>query len=157
MNVTEFTRLTDAHSTDMAAWPARRRREAERLLATDPAAAAAFTRARKLDALLRQPVEPADQSSFPPKAGLLTGILPVQKHRWLGRWWPAEMLDLDFAPAWSRLAALAAVAALGFAVGLTDIIPSLTVQITANEPSASIVDLGAPVIEADPLPGVRPL
>lgn len=158
MNVPELTRLTDTHGTDMTAWPASRRRAAERLLTTDPAAAAAFARARKLDALLRRAAEAANQSSLRPKAGAFGRALPTQKHRWLGRWWPAEFLDLDFGPAWSRLAALAAVAALGFAIGLTDIVPSLTVQLTANEPSLnSAVDLGAMVIEADPLPGVRPL
>lgn len=47
--------------------------------------------------------------------------LPPQQRSKLAGWWPSALLTNDFAPAWPRLAALAAVAALGFALGSIDL------------------------------------
>jgi hypothetical protein len=45
--------------------------------------------------------------------------LPPQKHRLA--WWPAALMDVSFAPAWPRLAALAAAAVLGISIGLSNV------------------------------------
>src|SRR6476619_7073388 len=45
--------------------------------------------------------------------------LPPQKHRLA--WWPAALMDASFAPAWPRLAALAAAAVLGISIGLSNV------------------------------------
>jgi hypothetical protein len=84
----------------------------------------------------------------------LSGALPPQRRSWWS--WPAALLDVDFAPAWPRVAALAAVAALGFAIGLA----GLDVPDGANATSAaaSRADAGLSVVafEPEPLTGVRP-
>jgi hypothetical protein len=43
--------------------------------------------------------------------------LPPQKRGFA--WWPAALRDVDFAPAWPRVAALAAAAVLGVSIGLS--------------------------------------
>ena len=45
--------------------------------------------------------------------------LPPQKRALA--WWPAALLDWNFAPAWPRLAALAGAAVLGISVGLSNV------------------------------------
>jgi hypothetical protein len=45
--------------------------------------------------------------------------LPPQKRAFA--WWPAALTDVSFAPAWPRLAALAAAAVLGISIGLSNI------------------------------------
>ncbi len=42
--------------------------------------------------------------------------LPPQKRAFA--WWPAALTDIDFAPAWPRIAALAGAAVLGITIGL---------------------------------------
>jgi hypothetical protein len=44
--------------------------------------------------------------------------LPPQKRAFAG--WPAVLTDVTFAPAWPRLAALAAAAVLGISIGLSN-------------------------------------
>ena len=44
--------------------------------------------------------------------------LPPQKRAFA--WWPAALMDVSFAPAWPRLAALAGAAVLGISIGLTN-------------------------------------
>jgi len=43
--------------------------------------------------------------------------LPPQKRGFA--WWPAALMDVSFAPAWPRLATLAAAAVLGISIGLS--------------------------------------
>src|SRR5437763_16743949 len=43
--------------------------------------------------------------------------LPPQKRGFA--WWPAALADVNFAPAWPRLAALAGAAVLGISIGLS--------------------------------------
>ena len=45
--------------------------------------------------------------------------LPPQQRAFA--WWPAALMDVSFAPAWPRLAALAAAAVLGISVGLSSL------------------------------------
>jgi anti-sigma factor RsiW len=156
MTLARFQRLLDVHGADLARWPQPQRDAAERLLATDGAAAAALAQARALDALIGR-----DDVAQPDATGVLRALaarpLPPQLRRFLWRQWPSELLSFDFAPAWPRLVALAGVAALGFIIGLTDIAgPILT---GTSEETGSLLadnDIGAVVFAPDPLPEVRP-
>lgn len=153
MTFSQFQRLLDVHGADPAGWPQSERDAAERLLASDAAAAGALAQGQALDALIaRDDDAPADA------AGVLRALaarpLPPQRRWFLWRRWPSELLTLEFAPAWPRLAALAGVAVLGFAIGLTDLGP-----VGTGEDLTSIVadnDIGAVVFAPDPLPEAHP-
>ena len=67
-------------------------------------------------AIKRRAPEPADEAAINRVLRRVGAPLPRQK-RPLWRL-PAVLLDLQFAPAWPRLAALACCAALGFYVGI---------------------------------------
>jgi len=156
MTLARFQHLLDVHGADLARWPQPLRTAAERLLATDRAATAALVQARALDALIARD-EPADADATRVLRALAARPLPAQRRLFLWRQWPSELLTLDFAPAWPRLAALAGVAALGFIIGLVDLGP---MTVGANgEDSVSIVaenDIGAVVFAPDPLPEAHP-
>lgn len=65
---------------------------------------------------------------------------------------PGVLLDWQFAPAWPRVAALAACAALGFFIGLAGMdgqIDDASAQMTTSSPLASVFD-------PEPLTGARP-
>ena len=75
------------------------------------------------------------------------------------KWWPTALLEFDFAPAWPRFAALAGVAALGFAVGLSDVGMALTkksASVVVGTATSSDADLSLLVFEPDPLSAMRP-
>jgi anti-sigma factor RsiW len=157
MTLARLQHALDAYGADLSRWPRSQRSAAERLMASDPAAAAAFSQARALDALIAREAASTQANAAGVLRRLETRPLPPQRRRFLWRQWPNELLNLDFAPAWPRLAALAGVAAFGFAVGLTDLVP---ISSTTNADEApSIVadnDIGAVVFAPDPLPEVRP-
>jgi hypothetical protein len=83
----------------------------------------------------------------------LSGPLPRQK----GPLWrlPAVLLDWQFAPAWSRVAALAGCAALGFVIGIAGLDRRFDAP---GEPFAAAgpADLVSIVFEPEPLTGARP-
>ena len=60
--------------------------------------------------------------------------LPPQKRAF--SWWPSALMDVNFTPAWPRLATLAAAAVLGISIGLssfgTRIATDLNLVRTAN-------------------------
>jgi hypothetical protein len=156
MTLARFQRLLDIFGADPAQWPQPERDAAERLLASDAAAAGALAQARALDALIAR-----DADAQPDATGVLRALaarpLPPQRRRFLWQGWPSELLTIEFAPAWPRLAALAGVAALGFVIGLTDLGPITTS--TNGEDLTSIVadnDIGAVVFAPDPLPEAHP-
>src|SRR3954453_23431744 len=79
--------------------------------------------------------------------------LPPQKRAFA--WWPAALMDWNFAPAWPRLAALAGAAVLGISVGLS----SYGTRIAANLDLvrvASADDAGTYLFDADSVTGLRP-
>jgi hypothetical protein len=156
MTLARFQRVLDVHGADPARWPQPERTAAQRLLATtDGDAAAAFARARALDALIaRDEAGQADATRV--LRALATRPLPAQRRRFLWQHWPSELLTLDFAPAWPRVAALAGVAMLGFVLGLTDLGPT---TVGSGDDAVSIVadnDIGAVVFAPDPLPEAHP-
>lgn len=156
MTLARFQHLLDVHGTEPARWPQPERAAAERLLALDGNAASALAQARALDALiLRDTAMEADPTRV--LRALAARPLPPQRRRFLWRQWPSELLTVDFAPAWPRLAALAGVAVIGFLVGLSDLGP-ITIG-TNGEDTTSIVadnDIGEVVFAPDPLPEAHP-
>ena len=122
MTIVQLRRLLEIHGADLSAWPADVGTAARQLVAIDPAAAAAQAEAARLDALIGRAfaVSPSEAAAVEASAGRVMAVLnaralPRQNRAW--RWWPAELAAFDFAPAWPRIAALAGVAVLGFAVG----------------------------------------
>src|SRR5471030_3489215 len=79
--------------------------------------------------------------------------LPRQK---ISFWrWPEVLLDWQFAPAWSRVAALACCAALGFVIGIAGVDRRFD-EGAAPFAVASRADIGSIVFEPEPLTGARP-
>jgi hypothetical protein len=157
LTLARLQHLLDVHGGDLARWPQAQRSAAERLVAVDPAAAAALARAREFDSLIVRDPLPANAADAARIMHVIeTRRLPPQRRRFLWRRWPTELLDLDFAPAWPRLAALAGIAAVGFVIGLTDLAGPLA---PGGDEGATVVadsDLGAVVFAPDPLPETRP-
>ena len=154
MTMAEFQDLLDAFGAYPAAWPADRRSAAARLLADEPQARAALERAGRLDAAIAQSLKATEADGRRVLAALSAQPLPRQRR---GLWaLPAALLDVDFAPAWPRVAALAGVAALGFAIGLVGL--DLGDGSISAVAAASQADAGLSVIafEPEPLTGVRP-
>jgi len=140
MTLRRFEQRLDAQGADLSRWPDAERRAAEQLIASEPAAAAALRRAHNFDRLIAAAGVPGDENPSRVTAALAVRRLPPQRRRWLS--WPVELLDFDFAPAWPRVAALACVGALGFMIGLSDLIAPIS-----TEPSpAEVVAAGDPGI-----------
>jgi hypothetical protein len=73
--------------------------------------------------------------------------LPPQRRSFFR--WPRALLGLDFAPAWPRVGALAAVALSGIVIGLLG--PDVSVDAAGASPAT---DLQSVVFEPEPLTGV---
>jgi len=131
MNRDRFQDLLDSCGSDLATWPNTDRIAAERLIASDPAAAKAFEEARNLDRLIQLSLrEGAPEGGHEAIASrILAGLpaklpaqadrgirLPIQatpgKNRRAWAFLPAEGALLP------RVAALSFAAALGVALGL---------------------------------------
>jgi hypothetical protein len=102
----------------VARWPARERAAAWQLVAARPAARAALDAARRLDALLAHDPAPPGHREADARVAAVLARLPAQQAPY---WWPAPVVLWDLLPRWPRAAALAAMAAFGILVGLTDI------------------------------------
>jgi len=91
----------------------------------------------------------SDQAAVDRVLKRLAGPLPRQ-HAPIWRW-PTVLLDWQFAPAWPRMAALAACLAFGFAIGLTGLDRNIE-----RGAGAGNLDAGALVFEPESLTGGRP-
>lgn len=162
MNILQLQQLLDRHGSDPLDWPPDLRTAAERLIATDPAAAAAQEGARELDALIARHVQPSPQdpnqaaqaSASRVMASLVARPLPLQHRAW--RWWPTELASFDFAPAWPRIAALASVGVLGFALGLIALDPRIAAGSAFTRAANADPDLSAIVFDPESVTGLRP-
>lgn len=101
---------------------------------------------------------PADAAAVARVLRRLAPPLPRQK---FALWrLPSVLLDWQFAPAWPRVAALAACAVLGFYIGIAGLdrpFDKLDSSFTvASRAGNGTVDNGALVFEPDPLIGARP-
>jgi anti-sigma-K factor RskA len=111
-----FHRLVDINGPEIGRWPAGRQRAARRLLARDPAARAVLDSAHRLgDLLTRVPAPPAVD------AARITAALTRLPAQQTPSYWTAPIALWDLLPRWPRAAALAAMAAFGILVGLTDL------------------------------------
>jgi hypothetical protein len=163
MNLTQFRYLLDAHGSDIARWPRRVQDAARKLLAQDREAQAAQAQAQRIDALIMAAERRAAAAQVEAAVGRATAALrarplPPQQRRGFFAWgWPAELLDLDFAPAWPRIAALASVAALGFALGLAELGAAGDLDSGAGTVAMASAEAGlaAVMFEPDPLAGAR--
>lgn len=151
----QFQIFLDRNGSDPERWPVVDRAAAERLLAGDVKARTILQAAQRLDAALaRHGRDTHDDGAATARVlARLSGPLPRQKAQ---RWrLPTVLLDWQFAPAWSRVAALGACAVIGFAIGLSGVdrrIDGLD-QAYASAPSN---DLGSLVFEPEALTGARP-
>ncbi len=72
-------------------------------------------------------------------------VLPPQRRAFA--WWPTALMDRDFAPAWPRLAALAAAAVLGVSIGLSGIGTRIATDLdlvrlaAADDPGTNVFDI----------------
>lgn len=85
----------------------------------------------------------------------LEAPLPAQRHSMFEHW-PSVLLNLDFAPAWPRLAALACVMLVGCMVGLFGPGTQIIQRSSAATMVIASTGTGALTFEPDPLTGVRP-
>ena len=103
----------------------------------------------KLEAALRR-MAVADPRADDAAAGRLvrkleSAPLPPQKRPLL--WWPAVLTDWTFAPAWPRVAALAAAAVLGISIGLSNVGSRIAADLdlvrvaAADEAGSTVFDL----------------
>ena len=108
-----------------------------------------------LDAALKRVMQapPADPAAVNRVLARLAPPLPRQK---ISLWrMPAVLLDWQFAPAWPRVAALAACAVLGFYVGIAGLDRPYD-RLDGSFAITSSGDLGSIVFEPETLTGARP-
>ncbi|HVV60815.1 MAG TPA: hypothetical protein VHD14_03560 [Pseudolabrys sp.] len=155
MTEDQFYRYLDVHGADLARWPGEARAAAERLIAGDDSAREAFNAARRIDGLIVRHLAASagDTTAADRVLVKLAQPLPAQKGRLLSRL-PGLLLDLQFAPAWPRVAALACCAALGFAIGISGVDRRIDGSDAVTRPS--VADLTTAVFEPEPLTGARP-
>src|SRR3954471_11094911 len=84
---------------------------------------------------------------------LLARLQPLPPQKRAFAWWPAALLDWNFAPAWPRLAALAGAAVLGISIGLSNVGMRIAADLNLVR-IASADDTSANVFETDA--GLRP-
>jgi hypothetical protein len=101
------------------------------------------------------PTPDADDAAERVLARLDAAPLPPQKRSLLAAWWPAALTDMNFAPAWPRLAALAGAAALGVSVGLSGLGTRIATDLDLVR-TASADETGATIFDSDAIAGLRP-
>lgn len=160
MTDAQFQHLLDRYGSDLSAWPATRRVAAERLLASDRAAVTAHEQAIRLEALLRavSDASPAGEAAVDASVSRVASrinarTLPPQHQGW--RWWPPELATFEFAPAWPRVAALAGIAALGFAVGLVAFGGNMAGSFAFTQAANADTEPGALVFDQESITGLR--
>src|SRR3954468_22883837 len=79
--------------------------------------------------------------------------LPPQKRAFA--WWPAALLNWNFAPAWPRLAALAGAAVLGISIGLSNVGTRIAADLNLVR-VASADDTSTNAFDTDSVAGLRP-
>jgi len=150
VRLSRFQDLLDIHGPALARWPADRQAAARRLLAADPAARAALAAAQRLCSLLdRVPAPPA--AAAPSRVAAILAQLPVQAPP---RWWRAPVMLWDLLPRWPRGVALAAMAALGILVGMTDLGGAMLAGPAGAGAAASDADVSSLIFDPNPAIGL---
>ena len=150
MRLKQFDRLLDIHGPALARWPAARQAAARRLLEADPAARAAHQAACRLGALLDRVEAPAVDAA-PLRVAAALARLPAQQPPLR---WPVPVLLWDLLPRWPRGVALAAMAALGILVGLTDLGAPLAGSAASSARAASSADVSGLIFDPNPAIGL---
>jgi len=122
----ELAHFLEVNGADAARWSAHDRAEVERLLASDQGARRVFERAKKLDGLIAIWGASSHRNTAAADRVIAALPRPLPPQRWLRppKWWPTDLLDRNFAPAWPRIAVLVAAGLLGFAIGLSAFAPT---------------------------------
>jgi hypothetical protein len=117
----------------------------------------------RLDELIARELRAMPQAKDDALAGRILAALeaqplPRQRRSLLSHWWPAALLDVDLAPAWPRVAALACAGMVGVALGLFGADIGAFEQNGAAAASAATAetDVAALVFDPEPVTGVRP-
>jgi hypothetical protein len=108
----------------------------------------------ELEAALRRVMAP-DKTDDVATNRILTRLesLPPQKHAFA--WWPSALMDWSFAPAWPRVATLAAAAVLGISIGLSNFGTRVAADLNLVRVAAAD-DAGVNVFDTDSVAGLRP-
>ena len=108
----------------------------------------------ELEAALRRAMAPRDaDDAVTDRILARLGSLPPQKRAFA--WWPAALMNWDFAPAWPRLAALAGAAVLGISIGLSNVGTRIAADLDLVR-VASADDASTNVFDIDSVTGLRP-
>lgn len=115
---------------------------------------------RDLEASLRRVMAPAPQAGDAAAQRALARLdataLPPQTHGLFATWWPSALTDMNFAPAWPRLAALACAAALGITVGLSGLGTYIAADLDlVRAAQAQADETSTNIFETDSLTGLR--
>jgi hypothetical protein len=108
----------------------------------------------ELEAALRRVMRPVPRPEHDAERvvdRLASMPLPPQRRAFA---WPAVLTNLDFAPAWPRLAALAGAAVLGIAIGFSGVGTRIATDLEIVRVAAA--DDGANVFDVDFATGLRP-
>ncbi len=143
MSMNEFERLLELHGPDLERWPAGQQAAARDFLLHEPAAAIVLKQSQHLHRLLDR-IAPAPDEAAERRILARLAPLPPQRRHWFRL--PSWLSDLDFQPAWPRVAALASVACLGLALGFADLTPFNA------DPGGT--DISTLVLDSDPGTGV---
>ena len=113
---------------------------------------------RELETSLGRVMAPAPDADDAAAQRMLARLdataLPSQKRGLLAAWWPAALMDMNFAPAWPRVAALACAAALGVSIGLSGFATRIASELNLVR-IASADDGGTNIFDTDTLTGLR--
>lgn len=118
--------------------------------------------ADSLDAMIKRSVAAGADNDAAVGARALARLarapLPAQRGAFLSRWWPDALLNLDFAPAWPRIAGLACAGAFGIAIGLfgVNIAPRDSAAVAAPASVFVEADLGPLAAAPEALTGALP-
>ena len=108
----------------------------------------------ELEAALRRAMAPRDaDDAVTDRILARLESLPPQKRAFA--WWPAALMNWDFAPAWPRLAALAGAAVLGISIGLSNVGTRIAADLDLVR-VASADDASTNVFDIDSVTGLRP-
>ena len=105
----------------------------------------------ELDAALRRVMTARDDDKGTQRILARLQSLPPQKRAF--RWWPSALMDWNFAPAWPRVAALAAAAVLGITVGFSNFGTRIATDLDLVQVAAAD---DASVFDVDSVTGLRP-
>jgi hypothetical protein len=112
-----------------------------------------MTNDHELEAALRRVMRASGAEDAAQRIVTRLESLPPQKHAFA--WWPAALMNWDFAPAWPRVAALAGAAVLGISIGLSNVGTRIAADLDLVR-VASADDAGANVFDVDSVTGLRP-